>query len=260
MSNWTKELFVENPELYQGNLEQRIKGTPEEIDKLLNVLDKENLNPENTLDLACGIGRHSLELAERGFKISGVDISEKYIKEARKKAKQEGLGGKAEFQVGDMRNLSDLYPQGKFKGILNLFTSFGYYDKKTNREILSEAKEIVEPNGFFVLEIKNRDWLIKNFRKKGFNKYDNWIILEKRNFNYKTSRIEENWSYLKKVNTHYELVKEFEINHQVWSLHSLINLFSKTGWEVKQVQSGFREDKKENLGQIKDFLVVAQKN
>lgn len=260
MSNWTKELFVENPGLYQGNLEERIKGTPQEIDRLLDLLDKENLSPENTLDLACGIGRHSLELAERGFRIGGVDISKKYIEEAQKKAKQEDLAEKIEFQVGDMRNLPDLYPEGKFRGILNLFTSFGYYDEKTNREILSEAKKIVEPDGFFVLEIKNRDWLIKNFRRKGFNRYENWVVLEKRAFNYKTSRIEEKWTYLKKVNNHYELLKKFEINHRLWSLHGLINLFSQTGWKVKEVHSGLRENKKEDLAEAKDFLVVAQKN
>src|SRR5260221_7463048 len=58
----------------------------------------------SVLDAACGMGRHSLELARKGFAVTGVDITEAYVKEASRLAKREKLKH-AEFQKGELRDL-----------------------------------------------------------------------------------------------------------------------------------------------------------
>ena len=58
-------------------------------------------SPALVLDLACGPGRHSLEMARRGFRVTGVDRTTEYLEEARKRAKVEDLT--IEFVQEDMR-------------------------------------------------------------------------------------------------------------------------------------------------------------
>jgi ubiquinone/menaquinone biosynthesis C-methylase UbiE len=78
------------------------KGTVQEVDFLVELMDI----PKNSriLDIGCGPGRHSLELARRGYTSVGVDISSEFIKYANKIATEEKL--MAEFLVADARELN----------------------------------------------------------------------------------------------------------------------------------------------------------
>ena len=107
------------------------------------------------LDLACGRGRHSYFLHGMGYEVVGIDLSEKSIKEA-DELKKEGL----EFFVHDMRKP---FNKGKFDLILNLFTSFGYFDNDMeNIEVLKNVKQALLPDGVFVLDFFNKKKILKN--------------------------------------------------------------------------------------------------
>lgn len=106
------------------------------------------------LDLACGRGRHARQLHSLGMQVLGVDLSPASIADANKEAK-DGLA----FKVQDMR---DPFP-GKFGLILNLFTSFGYFENTSdNRKVLENVAEALEPNGVFVLDFMNVEKVLRN--------------------------------------------------------------------------------------------------
>ncbi len=103
------------------------------------------------LDLACGRGRHSINLAEKGYLVTGIDLSKQAIKTARRKAKKDSIQ-KVDFKVRDMRNP---LPQ-KFDAVLNLFTSFGYFlNDKENIRIIESVVQMLKPNSVFVLDFLN---------------------------------------------------------------------------------------------------------
>ena len=260
MANWTKELFVDNPELFLGVLEDKVDGAAEETDNLLSRLSAVGIESERVMDLACGIGRHSLELAKRGIDMEGVDISKKYIEIAKDQGQKQGLEDRARFKVGDMRNIADIYEQGSFDGILNLFTSFGYYDDETNRDILRQCATLVREGGFFVLEMRNRDWLLNNFDDKSYQIYKDWVVLEQRDFNFKNSRVYNTWRFFEKDKNEYKMAKEINVDHRVWSMHELIDLFEETSWKVEDIGPGLRVDKPEVLGMASELMVVAKKS
>lgn len=111
--------------------EDRIKNTPLEVDKIINLLNiKEG---SKILDLCCGVGRHSIELAKRGFTVIGVDSNEEYLKMAIKKSKKEKVN--IEFIKDDMRNF---YRENHFDIIINMFTSFGFF------EDMLDDKKVIE--------------------------------------------------------------------------------------------------------------------
>ena len=97
----------------------RAVGTPEvtrgEADFLASVFPK----GARLLDVPCGNGRITNELARRGFEMTGIDISRDFITEA------SGENPKATFQVGDMRSLNF---SGEFDGAFCWGNSFGYFE------------------------------------------------------------------------------------------------------------------------------------
>ena len=96
---WYELLFENYGRKYDQ--ESFVKGTKGECD----FIEKE-LNYDQTtriLDVGCGTGRHSIELSKRGYKITGIDLSESMLKRAKEKAAENGL--KIEFLQHDARNL-----------------------------------------------------------------------------------------------------------------------------------------------------------
>jgi len=241
MSDWTKELSEEHPELYLSALEGRIAQAGEEVDTLLDILEEQGFKPKVILDLNCGIGRHSIELGKRGISVLGTDLSSYYIEIAKKRAEKLEASDKAIFRVADMREIASIISDKElFDGVVNLFTSFGFYDDKTNDDILRQCYQLVRPGGFFVLEIMNRDWIIRNLQKRGFSRRKDMIVLDERYFDQNTSRMHTTWTYLvQQGEQKFVLSKQITIDHRVWSPHELIEMFKRTGWQFKAAYPSF---------------------
>lgn len=102
------------------------------------------------LDLACGRGRHSIVLQQKGYRVTGLDYSSGSIEDAR--IASAGLDNLV-FTVHDMRNP---FPSGGFDAVFNLFTSFGYFDTpRENQAVLENAFQALSPGGYFILDFLN---------------------------------------------------------------------------------------------------------
>ncbi|RSK43713.1 class I SAM-dependent methyltransferase [Hymenobacter rigui] len=106
------------------------------------------------LDLACGKGRHSRYLSEQGFDVTGVDLSARSIAAARQFAHAQ-----LHFHVHDMR---DPLPYGPFDFVLNLFTSFGYFEHEAENVVaLRNAAAALRPGGKLVIDFLNTELAIE---------------------------------------------------------------------------------------------------
>lgn len=100
------------------------------------------------LDLACGKGRHAIDVAAFGFNVHGIDLSSESIAEAKLKSSEN-----LHFEIHDMRNS---YKKQFFDYILNLFTSFGYFEEKNdNLRVLESVYADLKQNGIFVQDYFN---------------------------------------------------------------------------------------------------------
>lgn len=128
------------------------------LKKIVNFLEDRELKgvpPYLALDIACGDGRHSIVLHQLGYEVIGIDISESKIEEANKFA-HEGLC----FLQMDMREIS--YSR-EFNLVLNLFTSFGYFENSYDNMIsLLNMQQALLPNGVLVIDYLNADYVIDN--------------------------------------------------------------------------------------------------
>ena len=136
--------------------------TPErtagEIDFILSVLPLES--GQRILDIGCGFGRHSIELARRGFDVLGIDPSAAMIAAARENAAALGLAPEFRQQRGE-----DLQVENEFKVALCLFTTLGQVSGQgDNLALLENTYRALQPGGWFILEIPQRAWAVSNLK------------------------------------------------------------------------------------------------
>jgi SAM-dependent methyltransferase len=103
--------------------------------------------PARLLDLPCGLGRHSLGLAERGQRVTGLDLSAEAIRSARAEAGARGLD--VHFERGDMR---DPVPGGPYDGACCLGNSFGYLLHEETERFVRNVHAAVRPGGRWILD------------------------------------------------------------------------------------------------------------
>lgn len=120
------------------------------------------------LDLCCGMGRHSMALTDFGYKVTGIDLSGVLLKEAVRLDTQQ----KVQWIQGDMR---DVQINQQFDAVVNLFTSFGYFEEDAeNEKVLHEIYRLLKPSGQgqFIIDFLNPEFVERNLvpfskRKEG---------------------------------------------------------------------------------------------
>jgi SAM-dependent methyltransferase len=130
---------------YEAMLSER---TQEDVDTVVELLELPA--GSEILDCPCGHGRIANALAERGFRVSGLDASELFLERARADAAERDVD--VEYVHGDMR---DLPWSARFAAVVNWFTSFGYFSDDENKLVLRQFHDALEPGGRLVIETQS---------------------------------------------------------------------------------------------------------
>jgi SAM-dependent methyltransferase len=200
--------------------ERQWAAAPVQIDQVLQLLD---LHPgASVLDLCCGPGRHSLELARRGFHVTGVDRTAAYLDVARQRAKKEELA--VEFVLEDMR---DFCRPEAYQGALLMFTSFGYFeDPAENQQVLVNLHRSLAPGGTLIVDVMGKEVLARIFLERTWSEAeDGTFCLQERKVSRDWSWMENRWILLRGGERH-----EFAVSHWLYSALELSNLLYDAGF------------------------------
>jgi len=202
--------------------QRRWEAAPAEVD---NLLELTGLEPDaHVLDLCCGPGRHSLEMARRGFRVTGVDRTACYLEAARQKAAEEKL--EVEFVREDMRHFSR---PGAFDAALNLFTSFGYFeDPADDLQVARNLCISLKPGGKLVMEMMGKEVLARVFQERDWFWLDEEagaIMLEERTLSQGWGWIENTWTLLQGNKR-----KAYTISHRLYAGTELASLLHQAGF------------------------------
>lgn len=110
-------------------------------------------------DVPCGAGRHSLAFAERGARVTGVDLSPLMLRRAAETCRS--LAMPPLFVRGDVRSLP---LAGGFQLVVNIFSSIGYFeDEAGNRAAFAELARLLAPGGVLVMDVIHPAHLRRHF-------------------------------------------------------------------------------------------------
>ena len=156
--------------------------TKREVDFICDVLELPR--EAQVLDLFCGAGRHSLELARRGYAATGVELNPDYLKLANELS--EGEHNPPNFIQGDVRRVD--FGVG-YDAVVIMFNSFGYFNDEEDKLVLAKIFDALKERAKFLIEVLNKDWMIRNFTEIGESEIRGIRVEEKRRFDVLTSRI-----------------------------------------------------------------------
>lgn len=189
LRNWWEELFqVYEFQQYQSYADDLTRREIDFVEQALSLTGVESL-----LDLACGGGRHALELARRGYPVEGVDAARPVIDYANGLASERNLP--ARFICGDMRQLHD---QGRFDAVLLMNSSLGFFDDETNQRVLDGIARALVPGGKLLLQMLN-PYQIANYLqtfRSGWYQLGTGYVLRESRFDPRSAQLHIDYRYV----------------------------------------------------------------
>ncbi len=208
--------------------------TPEQTRAQVDFLEKivRLERGARVLDLACGHGRHTVELARRGYAMTGQDINRFFLKEAAKSAKRAGV--QVRWVNSDMRHIPFVE---EFDVVVNLFTAFGYLESdEEDQRVVHEVAKALRLQGTFVLDVINRERVIRRFRQKDWKQLaDGSVALYEGTFDFVSGRNYERRVRIWKDGTR----EEAPTVVRMYTLRELIGLCQAAGLQFKAAYGGY---------------------
>ena len=166
----------------------RLQNASTEVDRIIQLLE---IAPgASVLDFCCGIGRHSLEFARRGYAVSGVDRTRTYLQRARAQAMAEGL--KVVFIQSDALSFSR---PATFDAAVSMFTSFGYFeDPEDDFKVLQILHAALRGSGRLLIDLNGKEVIARKFRDREWHQHDDGTLgLEERKVRNGWEWIDSRW-------------------------------------------------------------------
>ena len=215
------------------------------------------------MDYSCGIGRHSIHLANLGYEVVGYDPSPFYIEIAKKNAnKFLGSKNKIRFYQGAPTQVSKLLSQKKdtsFDAVVFMSSSLGFISEEYDVKMLKNVYSLSNNGSVLVIEFENRDHTLKNFRSQINYDIKNLHVYERWRFDYEVSKaIGECKYYEKQHDNSLKYLVEIETTLRLYSLHELKKLINSTGWKYMECCGNIMTIDRPNLD-YEDIVTISKK-
>lgn len=223
-----------------------LAGTEQEITFINNVLSL----PIHSciLDLYCGYGRHTIELAKLGYNMTGVDATKEFLEIAGQKALEEKVN--ITFNHCDMRKISY---SAKFHAVINMFAAFGYFSDEENAHVLHLINHSLFPNGLFLIDLLNKEWMVRNSLNRYWRHPNGEYVLS-----YKVE-LQNGMATMKRqlINQVTGAKTQYEFALRAYSLSEMTTILEQSGFFVKATYGSF--DQRPYGSETPRMIILAQK-
>jgi len=190
---------------------------------------------ERVLDLACGPGRHAIEFALRGHRVTAVDRTEAYLEQARRRAGLDNL--EVDWVREDMRRFRR---PDTFDLAVCLYTSFGYFDEpEENQRVLEHVADSLVDGGRFVVEVAGKETMAADFQPVSWEELDDGSLFLARR------QLEGDWEWVHNkwiLVTEEEGRRDFEMRHRLYAASELRQMLLEAGFDDVDIYGSFDGD------------------
>jgi SAM-dependent methyltransferase len=227
--------------------------TGAEIDRALTMLRPQG--EERILDLACGTGRHSLELVRRGFSVVGVEIGSELVDIARREADEQGL--EAKFVQGDLRELD--YEAG-FDIVLNLNDgAVGYFESdEENHRTFEVIARALRPGGRNLIQVPNVLYARAHLPQRSWIPSSSMVELVEHRWNKKNRYMEGAMIPLRFGEVLEDLDKRIEFRQRLYAVEELREIYASVGMTLERVFHGNGRPKEPSESQFEIFISASR--
>jgi SAM-dependent methyltransferase len=213
---------------YLKQYEEDVDRTSSEVDAVETILHPRK--GARILDLACGAGRHSIELARRGYRVTGYDLSQELLRKARAAAR--AVKARVDFVRGDMRELAY---HAEFDAAINMFSSFGYFDSVgEDRKVMEGVARALKARGKFLMDRFNRESLAYELPLQGWRVgKDGSVVLQEDTFDVLRGRYDTRQIVIDREGT-----REHLGSVRAYTFSELKELFDGAGLPIHRVLGG----------------------
>jgi SAM-dependent methyltransferase len=247
-SKWYVDFFREGFYYHSWAPAERFQRAEREVDFIVEALGLSA--GASVLDLCCGEGRHTVALARRGYRMTGLDLSASHLRLARGAAKEAAVS--VRWHRADMREIPW---EGEFDAVINMFTSFGYFESdEEDFKVLAGVARALKRGGRFLLDTINREMLVRHWEAHAWQESaDGMLLFEDRRFDFLAGR-----QHNRIVSVHPDgSRRKREIDLRMYTLTELAKMLSRAGLEVRRTWGAF--DGREYGLDSRRMIVLAEK-
>jgi SAM-dependent methyltransferase len=222
--------------------------TEAEVDRAVAMLKPEGT--ERVLDLACGIGRHSLELRRRGFEVVGIDISPELLEMAEREAEAQQL--EVSFVQADLRELDF---EGEFDLVLSLNDgAVGYFEtEEENLRTFEVVARALRPGGGHLMQLPNVLHAEENLPQKSWIVGESTLELSDHHWNANERYIEGSTVPIR-FGEVFEKYEPIPFRQRLYSAEELAEIYASVGMRLANTFAGSGKPRKPKPSQFEIFV------
>ncbi|MBF9015636.1 MULTISPECIES: bifunctional 2-polyprenyl-6-hydroxyphenol methylase/3-demethylubiquinol 3-O-methyltransferase UbiG [unclassified Oceanispirochaeta] len=203
----------------------------------------------SVFDCCCGMGRHSVEMAEAGCKVTAVDLSPGYIEMARDAAKKHSVN--VDFINQDIRSIDY---QECFDAVINMFSSFGYFDDPhEDLELLKKLHRSLKQGGTLFMEMSGKEVIARDFEERTWFEREGLKILLEYSVDLNWTELCNHWLFFKD-----DKMTEYSFSHRIFSAAEMADLLWKAGFSTIEIYGDFEQSPYDH--KAKNLILVGRKD
>lgn len=242
----TTDLYTKYGDIFLKVMNQKWNEAERTAKYLLFCLKNLGIEKGNLLDLGCGNGRISVNMAMLGFRVLGIDNSELFLNNARKRAEELGVSSQILFVKGDVRKIGKAFFQPfnfpEFDVIVSAWTSIGMYSRLDDFVTFKNAYEVSREGAVIVIaDTMHTDYVIQKFGSPIDFEIEGFLIKEKAVFDSSKKKLTRFWTFYRKNEGGLVFAGQTKFTTQIYDPKELVCVLEKSGWKVLNISGSIEK-------------------